>query len=57
MSISSTVALGCLFIPKVYIVLFQPHKNVKKGGPVFAKKSALAGLAGSMNGGVTSPSK
>ncbi|ELU03139.1 hypothetical protein CAPTEDRAFT_198326 [Capitella teleta] len=26
-SISATVQLGCLFVPKVYIVLFQPHKN------------------------------
>ena len=55
-SISSTVSLCCLFVPKIYIVLFQPHKNVKTGGPLF-KKSALAGLAGTINGGVTSPSK
>lgn len=30
-SISATVALVCLFGPKVYIVLFQPHKNVRQG--------------------------
>ena len=30
-SISSTVALVCLFGPKVYIVIFQPHKNVRQG--------------------------
>ncbi|XP_046405665.1 metabotropic glutamate receptor 6 [Ischnura elegans] len=29
--ISATVALGCLFTPKVYIVLFQPYKNVRQG--------------------------
>ena len=29
LSISAWVALGCLFAPKVYIVLFQPHKNVR----------------------------
>ena len=58
-SISATSALFCLFLPKIYIVLFQPHKNVRKtgAGPMFAKKSALAEMAGNMNGGVTSPSK
>ena len=30
LSISATVALGCLFAPKIYIVLFQPHKNVRQ---------------------------
>ena len=30
-SISATVALVCLFGPKVYIVLCQPHKNVRQG--------------------------
>ncbi|KAF4532507.1 hypothetical protein B566_EDAN007622, partial [Ephemera danica] len=30
-NISATVALGCLFTPKVYIVLFQPKKNVRQG--------------------------
>ena len=30
-NISASVALACLFIPKVYIVLFQPHKNVRQG--------------------------
>ncbi|CAM1323185.1 GRM4 (predicted) [Pycnogonum litorale] len=29
-SISATVALGCLFVPKVYIVLCQPYKNVRQ---------------------------
>jgi hypothetical protein len=29
-NISATVALGCLFAPKVYIVLFQPKKNVRQ---------------------------
>lgn len=26
---SGTVALACFFAPKVYIVLFQPYKNVR----------------------------
>lgn len=30
-NISATVVLGCLFIPKVYLVLFQPNKNVRSG--------------------------
>ena len=28
--ISATVVLGCLFVPKVYLVLFQPYKNVRQ---------------------------
>ncbi|CAJ0572476.1 unnamed protein product, partial [Mesorhabditis spiculigera] len=28
-SMSGTVALACFFAPKVYIVLFQPYKNVR----------------------------
>lgn len=31
-NISASVALGCLFTPKVYIVLFQPYKNVRTPG-------------------------
>ncbi|XP_076545118.1 metabotropic glutamate receptor 8 isoform X1 [Osmia lignaria lignaria] len=30
-NISASVALGCLFTPKVYLVLFQPYKNVRPG--------------------------
>ncbi|KAL3853232.1 hypothetical protein ACJMK2_016788 [Sinanodonta woodiana] len=29
-SLSATVALGCLFAPKIYIIVFQPEKNVRK---------------------------
>ncbi|XP_041349875.1 metabotropic glutamate receptor 3-like isoform X2 [Gigantopelta aegis] len=29
-SLSATVALLCLFLPKVYIIVFQPQKNVRK---------------------------
>ncbi|XP_031639120.1 metabotropic glutamate receptor 2-like, partial [Contarinia nasturtii] len=29
LSISATVSLTCLFLPKVYLVLFQPYKNVR----------------------------
>jgi len=41
-SISATVALVCLFGPKVYIVIFQPHKNVRQ--------SATPGLQGGGRG-------
>ncbi|XP_076762367.1 metabotropic glutamate receptor 8 isoform X2 [Xylocopa sonorina] len=37
-NISASVALGCLFTPKVYLVLFQPYKNVRPG---HANTSAL----------------
>ncbi|XP_013778093.1 metabotropic glutamate receptor 8-like [Limulus polyphemus] len=38
-SISATVTLGCLFIPKVYICLYQPYKNVRPVG----KQSTTSG--------------
>ncbi|XP_076343953.1 metabotropic glutamate receptor 3-like [Tachypleus tridentatus] len=56
-SISATVTLGCLFIPKVYICLCQPYKNVRPVGKQsttsgsychsmrFRKSSASAALA------------
>ncbi|XP_043234513.1 metabotropic glutamate receptor 3-like, partial [Amphibalanus amphitrite] len=31
-TISATVALLCLFTPKLYIVIFQPYKNVRQAG-------------------------
>lgn len=29
-SLSASVALACLFTPKMYIIIFQPEKNVRK---------------------------
>uniref|UniRef100_A0A1I8IE17 G_PROTEIN_RECEP_F3_4 domain-containing protein n=1 Tax=Macrostomum lignano TaxID=282301 RepID=A0A1I8IE17_9PLAT len=29
-SISASVTVGCMFVPKIYIVLFKPHKNVRR---------------------------
>ena len=29
-SLSATVALVCLYSPKIYIIIFQPEKNVRK---------------------------
>lgn len=65
-SISATVALGCLFVPKVYIVLFQPHKNVRQGAkgsvsglagrPFFGRPSSRFTSLSAMNGDITSPS-
>ena len=46
-NISATVALACMFIPKVYIVLFQPHKNVRQGA---TKIKGLAAGARSLFG-------
>ncbi|KAK2582491.1 hypothetical protein KPH14_004793 [Odynerus spinipes] len=37
-NISASVALGCLFTPKVYLVLFQPYKNVRPGPNVSERK-------------------
>ncbi|CAG2215483.1 GRM8 [Mytilus edulis] len=34
-SISATVALVCVFVPKLYIVLLQPHKNVRQGASMY----------------------
>lgn len=47
-SISASVALGCLFTPKLYIVLFQPYKNIRQGG---TQSSAAGGGAGGGGGG------
>ena len=64
-AISATVALGCLFVPKVYIVLFQPHKNVRQGSkgapgaggrPFFGRQSSRFSSLAAMNGDITSPS-
>lgn len=62
-SISASVALACLFIPKIYIVLFQPHKNVRQGatklkGLASVGRSFFGCPASAMNAlDVTCPSK
>ncbi|XP_048738559.1 metabotropic glutamate receptor 6-like [Ostrea edulis] len=38
-SISATVALVCVFAPKMYIVLLQPHKNVRQGATTSLKNN------------------
>lgn len=30
MSLSATVSLGMLYIPKVYVIIFHPEQNVQK---------------------------
>lgn len=41
------MALGCLFSPKVYLVLFQPYKNVRPG-------ASICGGGGGAGGGNSS---
>lgn len=65
-SISAAVALACLFAPKVYIVLFQPHKNVRQvnnnssttqkstGRPQFARTQNKFETCVTYNGSVVS---
>ncbi|KAL8558852.1 hypothetical protein ACOMHN_031781 [Nucella lapillus] len=49
-SLSATVALLCLFMPKVYIIIFQPQKNVRKLTMNSASyKMAPSGSAGNTN--------
>jgi len=45
-SISATVALGCLFVPKLYICLFQSYKNVRHvpGGTVTQQSNSTSGV-------------
>ncbi|XP_023290502.1 metabotropic glutamate receptor 7 [Orussus abietinus] len=45
-NISATVALGCLFTPKVYLVLFQPYKNVRPGHPNKCRQSRCGNRPG-----------
>lgn len=48
LNISATVVLACLFSPKVYLVLFQPYKNIRprnNGG-----RCAPPGASGSSGG-------
>ncbi|XP_025106909.1 metabotropic glutamate receptor-like isoform X3 [Pomacea canaliculata] len=57
-SLSATVALLCLFMPKVYIIVFQPQKNVRKLTMNSASyKMAPSGSTGTSNNyGKTAPS-
>ncbi|XP_015120349.1 metabotropic glutamate receptor 2 [Diachasma alloeum] len=45
-NISATVVLGCLFTPKVYLVLFQPEKNIRPGHPNMAPGATGGGNVG-----------
>lgn len=50
LNISATVVLACLFTPKVYLVLFQPYKNVRprgNGGRSAAPSGSSGGVTGS----------
>lgn len=41
-SLSGTVVLGCLFTPKLHIILFQPQKNVASHRVGTARFSVVA---------------
>jgi hypothetical protein len=50
LNISATVVLACLFSPKVYLVIFQPYKNVRprsNGARSAAPSGSSAGITGS----------
>ncbi|VDK76861.1 unnamed protein product [Litomosoides sigmodontis] len=38
-SMSANVALACIFLPKIWIILFEKNKNIRKQGGVFIKRS------------------
>ncbi|XP_048512295.1 metabotropic glutamate receptor isoform X2 [Athalia rosae] len=48
-SLSASVALVCLYSPKVYIIIFQPDKNIRgkvtMSGSTFKKQGSSAGTA------------
>ena len=45
-TISATVALLCLFTPKLYIVIFQPYKNVRQTSASNQARSGGGGVKG-----------
>lgn len=40
-SMSANVALACIFSPKIWIILFEKHKNVRKQDGMFSKRCAI----------------
>ncbi|XP_072181620.1 metabotropic glutamate receptor 3-like [Diadema setosum] len=42
-SLCASVALACLFAPKVYIIVFQPHKNVRRLSSHSSRRSQYDG--------------
>lgn len=56
-SLSASVALVCLYSPKVYILVFQPDKNIRKltmNSTVY-RKSATCAASGSATGASSNP--
>ncbi len=51
MSLSASVSLGMLYVPKVYIIIFHPEQNVQKRKRSFKATSTL--VAASEEGGTT----
>ena len=49
-SLSGTVVLGCLFTPKLHIILFQPQKNVASHRVGTARFSVAAASSSQSHG-------
>ncbi|XP_038054375.1 metabotropic glutamate receptor 4-like isoform X2 [Patiria miniata] len=47
--VSATVTLGCIFVPKIYIVMFAPQKNKKPSGTMMLN-SRMRSTCGSIEG-------
>ncbi|XP_071784268.1 metabotropic glutamate receptor 4-like isoform X2 [Asterias amurensis] len=48
--VSATVTLGCIFVPKIYIVLFAPQKNKKPSGTMMMNSRMMRSTCGSIEG-------
>ena len=58
-SLSASVALLCLFTPKMYIIVFQPEKNVRKltMNSTTYKKTTSSSISGPAGNHGKSPAK
>lgn len=52
-SLSGSVVLGCLFAPKVHIILFQPQKNVSTLRVATTRFSVTTGPGSSFSQGIS----
>ncbi|XP_072038788.1 metabotropic glutamate receptor 8-like [Amphiura filiformis] len=57
MIVSASVTLGCIFVPKVYIVVFAPQKNKKTPGTLIMNSRMQRSTCGSIEGRVNGDSR